>query len=233
VIRQERTLVSENLLERILMMKMRHCTVLLAGFATVFSLGAYAQEGAKALPVSAGVTRAALTLQSAEKYTRPTAAARAKDYFIDSFGPFAILAAAAAGGVSQANNNPREWHQGLSGYGDRFGSAYGQAAITGTAKYALAEILRMDTRYYHCECTGFFPRLGHAIFSNLTARMGDDGHRVFSVPSVASPFAGGMGALMWYPDRYGPKDGLRFSAVALAVSFANPVMKEFIFKNKH
>jgi hypothetical protein len=221
------------LLERILMMKMRHCTLLLAGFATVFSLSAHGQEVAAALPESAGATRTAITLQGAAPYTRPTATARAKDYFIDSFGPFAILAAAAAAGVQQADNNPREWHQGASGYGDRFGSAYGQAAITGTAKYALAEVLRMDTRYYHCECTGFFPRLGHAIYSNITARMGDDGHRVFSVPSMASPFAGGMGALMWYPDRYGPKDGLRFSAYALAISFANPIAKEFIFKNKH
>ena len=82
-------------------------------------------------------------------------------------------------------------------------------AVSTTTRYALAEAFKEDTLYYRCECTGLFPRLKHAVISTLTARRGEDGHRVFSVPALVAPYAGSMAAVYgWYPGRYGAKDAL-------------------------
>ena len=78
-----------------------------------------------------------------------------------------------------------EWGQGAEGYGRRFGSDFAIAAISTTTRYALSEAFKEDTLYYRCECKGVFPRLRHAVISTLTARRGEDGHRVFSFPRLS------------------------------------------------
>jgi hypothetical protein len=51
---------------------------------------------------------------------------------------------------------------------------------------------------------------GHALISTLTARRGEDGHRVFSIAALVGPYAGTMTAIYgWYPNRYGAKDAFR------------------------
>jgi hypothetical protein len=70
--------------------------------------------------------------------------------------------------------------------------------------------------YYRCECKGVFPRLGHAVISTLTARRGEDGHRVFSLPALVAPYAGTMTAVYgWYPGRYDDKDAFRMGNYSL------------------
>ena len=71
------------------------------------------------------------------------------------------------------------------GYSRRFGSDFGIAAISTTTRYALSEAFKEDTLYYRCECKGVLPRLRHAVISTLTARRGEDGHRVFSFPPLS------------------------------------------------
>ncbi len=58
-------------------------------------------------------------------YTRPTQTTKLRNYFFDAFGPYPIVGAALAAGISQADNAPPEWKQGAEGYGKRFGSAFG------------------------------------------------------------------------------------------------------------
>ena len=85
------------------------------------------------------------------------------------------------------DNTPPEWKQGVPGYSKRFGSDFGIAAISTTTRYGLAEAFKEDTLYYRCECKGVFPRLRHAVISTLTARHGEDGHRVFSFLRLLRP----------------------------------------------
>jgi hypothetical protein len=159
---------------------------------------------------------------------------RFEHYLFDVFGPYAVVRAAASGGIDQANNAPPEWGQGAAGYGSRLGSNFGIGAIDTTTRYALSELLRQDVTYYRCECTGFFPRLGHALLSNVTART-RSGRRVFSAPQVVAPYAAALSATAaWYPGRFNTMDGFRQGNYALGSSFGLPVAKEFIwFFHRH
>ncbi len=78
-------------------------------------------------------------------YTRPTETTKLRNYAFDAFGPYSLAGAALAAGIGQADDRPPDWKQGAVGYGERFASGFGIAAIGTTTRYALAEALREDT----------------------------------------------------------------------------------------
>jgi hypothetical protein len=167
-------------------------------------------------------------------YFRPTEKTRVRNYFFDTFGPYPIVGAAMAAGINQADNTPPEWKQGAAGYGKRFESDFGIAAVTTTTRYALARAFREDTLYYRCECRGMLPRLNHAVISTFTGRRGDDGHRVFSFPALIAPYAGTMTAVYgWYPGRYNAKDGFRMGNYSLLGYVGGNVALEFLYSGPH
>src|ERR1700684_3370139 len=144
------------------------------------------------------------------KYYRPSEHDKLRNYAFDTFGPYAFPGSAFSAGLEQAQTAshaqsagiPPDWGQGWDAYGARFGSDFGINLITQTTRYSLAEAFRQDTIFYRCECTGFLPRLRHALISTVTARKGDDGHRVFSIPAIVAPYAGGeAAAFLWVPCR--------------------------------
>lgn len=167
-------------------------------------------------------------------YTRPTKKAELHSYLFDAFGPYPIAGAVVFGAVNQETKTPPEWGQGMGAYGERVGSVFGIALVTTTTRYALAAAFREDTLYYRCECTGFLPRLGHAVISTVTARVGDDGRRRLSFPAIVSPYAGSMTAVYgWYPSRYGPKDGFRMGNYAILAFAVGNIAREFIYGGPH
>ena len=150
------------------------------------------------------------------------------------FGPYPIVGAAVAAGINQADNAPPEWKQGAEGYGKRFASDFGIAAVTTTTRYALAQAFREDTLYYRCECKGVFPRLGHAMISTFTGRRGGDGHRAFSFSALVAPYAGTMTAVYaWYPGRYDAKDAFRMGNYNLLAYMGGNVALEFLYSGPH
>jgi hypothetical protein len=160
----------------------------------------------------AGTTPAQLRLA----YTRPTQGTKIRNYFFDAFGPYPLVGAALTAGFGQATNIGNAWGHSAAGYSRRFGSDFGIAATSTTARYALSEVFKEDTLYYRCECQGVLPRLGHAVISTLTALRGEDGHRVFSFPALVAPYAGTMTAVYgWYPRRYGARDALRMGSYSM------------------
>ena len=167
-------------------------------------------------------------------YMRPTQKTKLHNYAFDAFGPYPIVGAAFAAGINQEQNTPPEWKQGAEGYGKRYASDFGVAAISTTTRYALAQAFREDTLYYRCECKGLFPRLGHAVISTLTARRGDDGHRVFSFPALVAPYAGTMTAVYaWYPGRYEAADALRMGNYTLLGYVGGNIAMEFLYSGPH
>jgi hypothetical protein len=183
----------------------------------------YSGTVASTIPVKPGLT-----------YTRPTKTTKLRNYFFDAIGPYPIAGAAFAAGIGQAHNTPPAWQQGAEGYGKRFGSDLGIAAVSTTARYALAAAFKEDTLYYRCECKGVFPRLRHAVISTFTARRGDDGHRVFSLPALIAPYAGTMTAVYgWYPGRYDAKDAFRMGNYSLVGYVAGNIALEFLYSGPH
>lgn len=168
--------------------------------------------------------------QTSLNYSRPTQKTMAENYAFDTFGPYPLVGAAAAAGINQWTNSPPEWKQGAEGYGRRFGSNFGIAAVSTTTRFALSAALKEDSLYYRCECSGVWPRFGHAVISTVTARRGQDGHRVFSVVALASPYAGTTAAIYgWYPNRFGAKDAFRMGNYNLLIDMGENVSLEFLF----
>jgi hypothetical protein len=183
----------------------------------------------QALPAAPSATRAPdLT------YVRPNEKTKLHNYVFDAFGPYPIVGAAFAAGINQAYHTPPEWEEGAEGYGKRFGSDFAIAAAGTTTRYVFAEALHEDTLYYRCECKGFLPRLSHAMISTFSARRGEDGHRVFSIPALVAPYAGTMTAVYgWYPDRYNAKDAFRMGNYSLLGYAAGNAALEFVYGGPH
>lgn len=142
-------------------------------------------------------------------YVRPTERQKLRIFRFDATGPYAFASVVATAAYQQHSDAPPEWGHDADSFGARVGSNAGIQLITVTTHYGLAEIVHEDVAYYPCGCTGFFPRLGHALISTVTARRGEDGHTTFSLSGIVAPYAGTMTALAWYPKRYGVKDGFR------------------------
>jgi hypothetical protein len=214
-------------------MKTRRSMLLVMAVLTFLPILAKAQSVAD-LGDSSGTVAAKTPTQPDLTYIRPTESTKLHNYLFDAFGPYPIVGAAFAAGVNQAYNTPPEWKQGAAGYGKRFGSDFGVAAVSTTARYALAQALREDTLFYRCECKGVFPRLRHAVTSTLTARSGDDGHRVFSFPALIAPYAGSMTAVYaWYPGRYSGKDALRMGNYTMLGYVGGNIALEFLYSGPH
>jgi len=167
-------------------------------------------------------------------YSRPAQKTKLDNYFFDAFGPYPIAGVGIAAGINQHSNAPPEWRQGFAGYTKRFGSDFGMVGVGTTTRYALAEAFKEDTLYYRCECRGFLPRIGHAVVSTLSARRGEEGHRVFSIPALVAPYAGSMTAVYgWYPARFGAKDALRLGNYNMLIYMGGNVVLEFFYSGPH
>jgi hypothetical protein len=216
-------------------MTMRRIMLVLLAVAAVAALPVLAQ--AQSLADSGESSSAVPTNTPAPPdltYTRPTGKMKLYNYVFDAFGPYPIVGAGFAAGVSQEFDTPPEWRQGAAGYGKRFGSDFGIAAVSTTTRYGLAQAFKQDTLYYRCECKGVFPRLRHAVISTLTARRGDDGHSVFSFPALVAPYAGSMTAVYaWYPGRYNGKDAFRMGNYAMLGYVGGNIALEFIYSGPH
>jgi len=207
--------------------------LLVIAILAALSVPAKAQSPADAGD-SSGSVASTTPAQPDLPYTRPTQAIKLRNYLFDGFGPYPIVGAALAAGISQASNGIPEWKQGAEGYGKRTESFFLIAAVSTSTRYALSEAFKQDALYYRCECTGVFPRLKHAVVSTLTARRGKDGHRVFSVPALFAPYAGTMTAVYgWYPARYGAKDAFRMGNYNLLAYMGGNITLEFLYGGPH
>jgi hypothetical protein len=220
-------------------MKIRRIMLLLAVVAALTALPLLAKAQVLAASGDSSSNAVDLSVSTANPlpdliYTRPTEKMKLRNYFFDAYGPYPITGVALAAGINQVDNSPPEWKQGAEGYGRRYASDFGIAAVTTTTRYALAEAFHEDTLYYRCECKGFFPRLSHAVISTFTSRRGDDGHRVFSFPSLVAPYAGTMTAVYaWYPGRYNAMDGFRMGNYSLLGYVGANLALEFLYSGPH
>jgi len=203
--------------------------------AILLTLPAFARAQALANAADSSSTAAVVPPSASNlTYIRPTQRTMVNNYVFDAYGPYPIAGAAFSAGLNQISNAPPEWKQGFVGYSKRFGSDFGIAAVGTTTRYALAEAFREDTLYYRCECRGAFPRMRHAFFSTLTARRGEDGHRVFSFPALIAPYAGSMTAVYgWYPNRFGAKDAFRIGNYSLLAYAGQNLSLEFFYSGPH
>jgi len=216
---------------------MRIASILLPLLVTA-ALATFAVQARSQVPPSSDNSTGAAAVAPSEQlnltYVRPTEDTKLHNYVFDAYGPYPIVGAALVAGINQFSNAPPEWNQGVEGYSKRLGSNFGIAMVSTTTRYGLSEVFKEDAMYYRCDCRGVLPRLSHAVISTFTARRGEDGHRVFSIPALVGPYAGSMTAIYgWYPNRYGAKDAFRTGNYSMLIYMGGNISLEFLYSGPH
>jgi hypothetical protein len=127
-----------------------------------------------------------------------TRSERFRDYLLRVAGPQPFITAAAAAGIAQAEDAPKEWHGGAEGYGKRTGNAYAQQFIRGTLEYGMSAALHEDNRYFRSGQIGFLRRTKYAIVSTVLAHQ-DDGHTYFSFSRIGAAAGVAFISREWQP----------------------------------
>ena len=124
-------------------------------------------------------------------------------------------------------NDPPEWGQGMEGYSKRFANRFARSAIRDSISAAGSAALGYDVRYVKCDCTGFFPRLGHSIAWNFLT-LNRDGKTVLNVPRIGGSFAGEFIGRTWMPAGYNSVgDTFRSGGVQLGIGAVFNIVREF------
>jgi hypothetical protein len=202
---------------------MKKATALLFGVFGLSSLACIAQETPTQVPDTP--TPSATRLAN-RPYSPPTQGERFKSYLKQTYGIMSLFEAGMHAGIAQARDNPSQWPEGAEGYGDRFGSAYGEIVVRGTTEYALADLFREDVRRVRCSHPCGESRFKIAFDNTFLARKGDDGHEAFSVARVISPFSGSAVAVnTWYPGGSGGKDIAKEAALQFGLRYIRNLIR--------
>jgi hypothetical protein len=138
-----------------------------------------------------------LSLQSSDKNVPVlTTKEKFKVQLQSMVDPYEFFQVAVVAGIGQAANSTPSYGQGMSGYGLRYATAYGDNVTENfIAGAALPSLLHQDPRYYELGHGGFWRRTGHAL-SRLVITKSDCGKTQFNYSEVMG--AGMAAALSSY-----------------------------------
>jgi len=157
----------------------------------------------------------------------PTTADNWPRYLHLTFGPGAWLGSGFWSGVAQWRDYPSEWEQGASGYWKRYGHSHGRRMIRNTIDLGVATWRGEITTYSRCRCSGFGPRLGHAVKSTFIRRT-NDGGTTLALGHFAGSYGSGFAANLWMPGSHNDfGDGLRRGTFSLSYEALRNVGREF------
>jgi hypothetical protein len=142
--------------------------------------------------------------------------------------PLWYLKGAVSAGQNQWKDDPREWEQGISGYGKRYGDIMGQYAIRRTITYGFESWFHEDNRYLPSGKKGFWPRTGYALSSGIMARH-DNGRRYPSASLLVGYAGGAYLSRFWQPDSVNSVGDAAVSfGVSMGWNIGFSVMKEYL-----
>ena len=153
---------------------------------------------------------------------------RFQQYLLSAGGPVPLLGEAAAAGLSQRTNHPREWGQGWDAYGERYGSNLAYNGVRQTISYAASIAFHEDTRYFASRRHGVWGRTGYAILSTFTARHAD-GRQSFSISSVSGVIGASAISSVWGPDSWkGYRNIADNAGISFGATAALNIVREFL-----
>ena len=166
-------------------------------------------------------------VREAEDFVPMTRTERTAYYVTSLAGPESFLYAAVRAGGAQVIDRPREYGQGLEGFGLRMGSAYGERVIGTTFEHGFALGLHEDNRYFASGRRGFGRRLAYAFSSAFLARH-DDGSRGFSYSAFGGTAVGAFVSRTWQPhSTTSLADGAVSFGITYGLRAAFNAMREF------
>ena len=173
---------------------------------------------------------AGLPVVNGRPYRKPTRREDFNAYRHDMIGPRPFIGAAIRSGIEQARDVPIGWGQDFPGYIQRYGSAYGEAAIDTSVRYGMAAALHEDVRYLSCHACSAGEKFANAFLYEFTARHGDDGVRSFSPTPIVATFSGPLVAYAaWYPPGYTSEMALKHATLGFSTRILFNIVREFAF----
>jgi len=157
-----------------------------------------------------------------------------------AFDPVIVVIAAAQAGVSQADNQFKQYGQGAEGYGKRFGAAYADQVSSGFFRtFLYPTIFKQDPRYFRLGHGGFAHRFEYSLVQGVVCHT-DSGGRAFNISNVLGAFTSGGLSNVYYPsDDRGFALTMSRSGLAVAYAAGGNLLSEFwpdirrkIFKSK-
>jgi hypothetical protein len=126
---------------------------------------------------------------------------RVKLWVRATFTTIGIYFKTAAFSVSdQIQNKPAAWGDGWAGYGKRVASRQGQFVIQNSLSALGNGIVGYEPRYNRCQCTGFWPRTGHAVARNFVTYDHSETKIRLQIPLYLAAFGAGVVAGTWTPN---------------------------------
>ena len=187
-------------------------------------------EASSPEPPAAEAPGAGLPIVNGRPYRKPTRRQDFNAYRHDMIGPRAFIGAAIRSGIEQARDVPVGWGQDFPGYIQRYGSAYGEAAIDTSVRYGMAAALHEDVRYLSCHACSAGEKFANAFLYEFTARHGDDGVRSFSPTPIVATFSGPLVAYAaWYPPGYTSEMALKHATLGFSTRILFNIVREFAF----
>ncbi len=99
--------------------------------------------------------------------------------------------------ADQAANSPPAWGRGLQGYGYRVASRHGQFVIQNTISALGNAAFEYEPRYDRCRCSGFWPRMGHAVLRNFVTYNNTEKQFRPQIALYGAALAAGMASSTW------------------------------------
>jgi hypothetical protein len=156
-----------------------------------------------------------------------------RKYVLSTLGPAGAIHAALSGSLDQWLDAPPEWGDGATGYAKRWASEFAGSAIGDTTKYAVARLFHHDPSFVRCECSGFGPRLRHAVSSPFMARRRNGRQGLSPATGAGLLAAEVVPASVWYPGPHSTREGLKRVAVDLVGKIGVDVLREFVHRPRH
>ncbi len=151
------------------------------------------------------------------------------DRFLKGYlaSPVTYVASAGAAVGGEIGNDPKEWGQGVDGYGKRVASTFGLFTLQVGIKESGDAALRYDPRYFRCRCKGGWHRGWNALEMTFVA-YDDKGRKRFDLPTVAGAYGSSMISTYWYPSRYSPLvQGVQQGHMQMGFVFGVNLIREF------
>jgi hypothetical protein len=149
-------------------------------------------------------------------------------YYRREFDPFHFISTGVAAGISQAEDQYRDYGQGMEGYGRRYGAKFADSTIGSFfGDFLLPSVTHDDPRYFRMGSGSFTHRAFYAASRELITRH-DDGTPRFAYAHLLGNFIGAAFGNAYYPDNErGLGDTLQRGGQVTLGSAANNVFHEF------
>ncbi len=158
---------------------------------------------------------------------------RLRDYKHSLYGKPTIGATAAAAGINQLRNSPREWGGGLEGFAKRFGSAVGEHAVKATIELGVSAWHHEDLHYHPSHLHGTLPRMKYALVSTFVVPRTNKPGKTVALGRISGSMGAGLISRVWQPvSTAGLGAGIASGGISLGASVGLNMAREF-WPHKH